>query len=502
MNKKIDKFVPVMFQKINTYEAEDTRFLKVKIWLMHTEENLNGSYFDKSVVEAAIPSLANTPILAYVENNSEEESDFSDHRMVLVKKEGKYDIKYMGQAIGVIPQDNNAQFEKRVCDDGIEREFLTVDGLVWTKFDDPIEIFNRDTEKAQSMELHDNYEGEWGEDGLFHFTKFSFYGACALGKDVLPAMRSATIETQFSSEAMFNDIQTKMEQFKTLFSKEGGKELVDEKLELLKKFSLTEESVKEHDINLEDYSLEDLENKLIEITSTNNQAFSLTGEQLVQELNQALCKETTKDYWGDEVPRYSYVDYKENEVYAIDRAESYKLVGFEFEVSGDAITINYDSKKRKKIDFVDFEEDVEDDFSFIPKEFVEYEVKVAEAKTTEQFNKEKEDLQQNFSKVNEELESLREFKNVTLANERKEKETELFSSFSSELNEDEMHEIKESASNYSIEELEEKLFTLVGKKKAKFSAVKKDKNSSIKIPVSKEEDKPLPYGGLFTKYSG
>ena len=47
MNKKIDKFVPVMFQKINTYEAEDTRFLKVKIWLMHTEENLNGSYFDK-----------------------------------------------------------------------------------------------------------------------------------------------------------------------------------------------------------------------------------------------------------------------------------------------------------------------------------------------------------------------------------------------------------------------------------------------------------------------
>lgn len=491
-----------MFQKLNTYEANDTRFLKVKIWLMHTEGNLNGSYFDRSVVEAAIPTLANTPILAYVENNSDEESDFSDHRMVLIKKDGKFDIKYMGQAIGVIPQDNNAQFEKRVCDDGIEREFLTVDGLVWTKFDDPIEIFNRDSEKAQSMELHDNYEGEWGEDGLYHFTKFSFYGACALGKDVLPAMRSATIETQFSSEAMFSDVQAKMEQFKTLFSKEGGNKLVDEKLELLKKFSLTEESLVEHDIKLEDYSVEELETKLTEITSTKEQTFSLTGAQLVEELAQAFSKETFKDYWGDDVPRYGFVDFKEDEVFAIDRADSYKLYGFEYETNGDAVTINYDSKKRKKIDFVDFEEGTETDFTLVPKEFVEYEVKVAESKASEKFNTEKEEIKKDFSKVNDELESLREFKNVTLANERKEKETELFSSFSSELTEDEMQEVKESASNYSIEQLEEKLFTLVGKKKAKFSATKKEKNSSIKIPVAGQEEKPLPYGGLFTKYNG
>jgi hypothetical protein len=228
LKKQVEKFIPLIFQKVQDYEANDTRFTKVKIWLMHLHENLNGSYFSKEVVTEAIPTLANTPILAFIEENSDGEIDFSDHRMVLVKKDGEISIKYLGQAIGVIPSDNNAHFETRLCDDGIEREFLVCEGLIWNKWDDPIDIFNRDVIKWQSMELHDDYEGYWGDDGLFHFTKFKFFGACALGKDVLPAMRNATIEAQFSYNDIFRDIQEKMEQFKA-FSQEGGQVMEDVK---------------------------------------------------------------------------------------------------------------------------------------------------------------------------------------------------------------------------------------------------------------------------------
>jgi hypothetical protein len=142
LNEEVNRNIPIIFQNLNHYDVEDTRFLKVKIWLMHTNENLNGSYFEKSVVEEAIPSLANTPILAYIEDNSDGEKDFSDHRQVLIKEDGEYKIKYIGQAIGTIPESNNAKFEMRLCDDGVEREFLTVEGLLWTKFDDPIDIMN------------------------------------------------------------------------------------------------------------------------------------------------------------------------------------------------------------------------------------------------------------------------------------------------------------------------------------------------------------------------
>ncbi|MFE6350965.1 hypothetical protein ACFVL3_20130, partial [Bacillus velezensis] len=86
MDKTVDNYVPLLFQSLDSFETEDTRFLKVKIWLMHLGENLNGSYFNKEAVQAAIPSLANTPILSYIEENSDGDIDFSDHRMVLIKE--------------------------------------------------------------------------------------------------------------------------------------------------------------------------------------------------------------------------------------------------------------------------------------------------------------------------------------------------------------------------------------------------------------------------------
>jgi hypothetical protein len=507
LDKKVDKFVPVMFQKIDKYEseAEDTRFLKVKIWLMHTEDNLNGSYFDKKAVEEAIPTLSNTPILAYIEDNSEEEKDFSDHRMVLVKEDGNFKVKYIGQAIGVIPSENNAQFENRLCDDGKEREFLTVDGLVWQKWDDPIDIFNRDTIKSQSMELHSDYEGEWNEEtGLFHFTKFSFFGACALGKDVQPAMHSATIEAQFSSDGVFNHIQEKMEQFKSLFSTEGGHETVNEKLELLKKFSLTEEEVQEKGINLEEYSVEELEAKLTEITETEEtpaSEFALSGEQFVQELRNELRKEKVKDEWDWEYSRYSYIDYKDSVVFAIDREDDRKLYGFNFEVKGDNVAIDFETKKRKKVEIVDFEEGSVD-YSLATDEIVEYEIKVAEKKVEESFSKEKEELVNNYSTLEEETNSLREFKQNKLTEERKTAETELFGSFSSELTEDEMKELMETSADFSLEDLESKLYALVGKKKATFSKQAKKEKKAVKIEIEEKEEKSSVYGGMFEKYLG
>jgi hypothetical protein len=513
LDKKIDKFVPVLFQKMNTYEneVEDTRFLKVKIWLMHTQENLNGSYFDKPVVEDAIPTLANTPILAYVEDNSEDETDFSDHRMVLVKEDGKFKVKYIGQAIGVIPTENNAQFETRVCDDGIEREFLTCEGLVWAKWDEPIDILNRELTVSQSMELHDDYEGEWKDDNLFHFTKFSFFGACALGKDYLPAMRSSTIETQFSYDNMFRDIQEKMEQFKHIFnlSKKGGNQKVNEKLELLSKYSLTEEDLKEKNINLEDFSVEELNEKLKEITSTD---FALTASQLRDEIRAELYKDYTEDEWGYKSRSYWYVDHTDDMVIAEDTKDNYRLVGISYSVNGDAVVIDFETKKRVKIAYEPFDVESEIIFNLTSKDKVEYDLNVKEKQLEQVFSAEKENavfdvnkelstLTDNYTKLEEEVKGLREFKELKVTQERVEKESELFESFSVELTEDEMLPVKEVASDFSLEQLEEKLFTLVGKKKATFSKQTKKEKQTVKIEVEHNDEEPKAYGGLFEKYS-
>ena len=508
---KQKQYVPVTFQKLNHYEDEDTRFLKVKIWLMHTEENLNGSYFDKSVVEQAIPSLANTPILAYIEENGNGEEDFSDHRMVIVKEEDGYKFKYIGQAIGTIPETNNAQFENRVCDDGVEREFLTVEGLVWTKWDDPIDIFNKDLIKNQSMELHDNYTGSFKDDNLFHFESFSFFGACALGKDVLPAMHSATIEAQFSHNDVFESIQKKMEQFKSIVNKKEGGNTVDEKLELLKQYSLTQEEVQEKGINIEEFSMEELEAKLkefeeapaenptveVEKETETPAEFSLVASQLKKEIRTELYKEYTEDEWGYKYSKYWYVDHDDTLVIAEDSESNGSLVAFEYSVENDKVVVNFDTKKKVKISYQTIEEDTATDYSIASVDRSQYEVNVQEKKTekefTEKINKIKDELEtknSDFSVLNDEVVDLREFKATKLADERAADEAKLFESFEEALGEDEINKVKETSSEFTLEQLEEKLFTLVGRKK--FSATKQPKKEkqSIKVPLDYEQEKP------------
>lgn len=236
----VDKKVPVVFQVTDTFEQKDERFVAVKIWLMHTGLNHNGSVFSRQSIERAIPTLKNTPVLAYIERNEDNEKDFSDHRSEVVIEDGEFKEKYMGQAIGIIPETNNAQFEYRVCDDGVEREFLTVQGLLWTKWEDPVKILQESSFKNQSMELSSNYSGRFDAEGYFHFTDFKFFGACVLGDHVAPAMEGSTVEISFAQDEVDKIVQEKLEQFSLHFTKEGVVTVENKSVTEEKEFEATE----------------------------------------------------------------------------------------------------------------------------------------------------------------------------------------------------------------------------------------------------------------------
>jgi hypothetical protein len=519
--------VPILFQKLKQFEIADTRFIKVKIWLMHLQENLNGSFFSKEVVQDAIYSLANTPILAYIEDDSDGEKDFSDHRMVLVKEEGQYKIKYIGQAIGVIPETNNAQFEMRLCDDGVEREFLTVEGLVWQdKWDDAPDILNRDMVKAQSMELHSDYEGQFEEDNLFHFTSFKFYGACALGKSVEPAMHNASIEIQFSFDGFTKEIQEKMEQFKqfTLQNQSSSttedvdninfsKKEVNDTLnldELLAKYNLTQEKLS---FSIEGLSIDEIETKIKE-------QFSLSNNQLLTEINKILqtMTEVRENYWGELVERRSF--------YLMDLKDEYAIVvtydwdtyyGIPYSVNGDIVTLDFEAKLEYVPDwrqkqagdntlFTNVKEIITSEFAKIKESTDAQVIEVNEKFSTLETEKNEIQTQLNtitteYEQVKPEIERLKEFEKTTLSTQRQEAEESLFSQFNEQLNNDEQYEtLKSEASNYTLEQLEEKCFSILGKKTAQFS-IKQPQKSTVKISVGHEDNvDDEPYGGLVSKY--
>ena len=222
----------------------DTRFLNIVIDVMHTGENLNYSYFDKSVVDSCIDSIKNTPVLGFIKYDEvANEKDFKGHERILTRTKNGIEEKYLCSAYGVIPESCNPRWVNKMCSDGYEREFLQVDALLWTKFDDSTSIIERDVEKAQSMELSvSSVEGYDDENGIFHFEKFQFDGCCLLGKDVQPAMVDANVtlkEVQFSmdnfTESIRSELNDKFELFNATFaalvndkSNQGGAENMSE----------------------------------------------------------------------------------------------------------------------------------------------------------------------------------------------------------------------------------------------------------------------------------
>lgn len=235
----IHKFNNVMFQKLEQYDVSetDTRFIKAKVWICHTGSNYNASYFSEESISDAIASLANTPILCFYTTNKEGEDDFGGHEYQLEKTDDGFDLICKEYAIGVISETDqkSAQFEERLCDDGIVRQFLTCNCTLWTKFNQAMNIFEKQNVKGQSMEITD-VEGQFEGDNLYHINQFKFNGCTVLSNDCMPAMQNATIEVNFSKQnnkSIADEIENKLNEFAKYFSKkedEGmAKKIVEEK---------------------------------------------------------------------------------------------------------------------------------------------------------------------------------------------------------------------------------------------------------------------------------
>ena len=449
--------VPVMFQKLNEMDTSDGRFTKVRIWLMHLDDNYNGSVFDKPIVDEAIPTLEYIPIVGFIEKNSINEDDFSDHRYVIVRKDGDKERKYFGTAYGVIlsSEDNNAHYEDRLCDDGQNRTFLVVDGIMWNMFEESSEIINRDMVKKHSMEIFPpSVEGYEDENNIFHFTKFSFRAACILGLDQESGMHNSTIEVQFTMNDFVKSVQS----------------------ELLNKLKTYTDFTKQNN-NEGDMQMDKPEG-----TTTD---FSLTVMQQFGEINSVVsAQEQYRDRWGDLRVRYSAVDIQNDEVICIDRAENYNYVGFKFTMEGDKPVIDFATKNRKKIEYTDFVEStqvIEGAFSFAKE--VEDFCQIADSKIGE-LTTEKETVETNYSSIKTEYEEIKpkydDFVKEKEENEKKSidlKKDECFAKFDEHLSEmAEYTALKSDKENLALDTIESKCAILFTQKSLNTNFSKKPKN--------------------------
>lgn len=481
---KVNTEIPVRFEKVEDY---DSRFQKVKIWLMHLGKNYNNSNFDAEVVIESMNTLKNTPILGYIEESRLGDKDFKGHELELVVEDGEVKDKYIGQAFGVIPENCNPRFEKKAGDTGELLDFLVVDGLLWTKFDDAISILNESGEVQQSMELHKEYDGYWDEEGYFNFTKFSFYGACMLGKNVSPAMQKASVEKVFSTNAIQDVITKKLEEFHE-FSMSHSKEVEHQMTleEILAKYSVTAESLTEKGIVVEDFTMEELEVKIQESFDTTD------PEPTDPEPNPEAQPEDI-----DPEPEPEPVDPEpelenESKVYhkfalAHDDIRNQLYGQVQDYVEGNEIGDRYDFWISK----------VYDDHIILQDEYTNKLYKVAYSKDNDLVSlnshvevyasyltvEEKgalELMRSNFEVISQENEELKTFQKDIFKAQHESQVEELFTQFS-KLTDEDVADIKENVHQFTVEEVEAKLFELLGRKTATFS--KKETASPSKIQL-------------------
>lgn len=510
--------IPVEFEKIAEYTQDDKRFTKVRITLMHTGLNANQSIFNKDVVEEAIHSLAYIPILGFIEKNSSGEEDFSNHKYILLKDENGLKREYIGAAYGVIlsEDENNAHFEIKDDGTGTEREYLVVDGIMWN-FLKGSKIMNRDVIKDHSMEIYDDgedsYDGYEDDDGNFVFEKFSFRGACILGNDskYQPAMVGSNIEVMFTVSDFVKEIQSELNNKYSEFTR-----IVEEQFDVEdSKDDFTNDCFEDNSCGQENIKEGGNVTMATDFTQTVMQQFSDVAKAVAEYA-------TTKDFWGDYVPRYYAVDIQDAEVIVVDREENYQYYGFAFTMDGDKPVIDFESVKRKKITYADYiegEVPVEGAFDFgthISKieetafsKVSEADEKVKEA--DERVTKAEEDkataesnftsLQEKYDEIKPKYEEYVKAENERIEAENKENKDKLIEQYEVYLKDDEKFvELKEKVNDYSIEELETKCAVMFARKNMATNFSAGGKNNSTVLGVdSGDDDTPDGYV-VQTKY--
>ncbi len=406
--KKSIYSLPVYFSVKDEISNNDTRFLNCTIDVLHTGTNFNGSVFSKDVVERNLDTIKNTPVLGFIQEMPDGEYDFKGHEYIITKDENGVRRKNIGSAWGVIPESCNPRWFSKTLDSGEDVEVLQVDALLWSKLEDARDIMFRDIEKAQSMELcPDNIEGyEDPETGLFHFTNFSFDGCTILGDGVAPAMQDANVTVNFTMSDFIENIQSELINKYSAFTK-----LMNDAINQ----TFTESNL-----------VNEKTNGGVEIMENTDFAQTLLS-QFEDISAQVRQHETFTDRWGYECARYYAVDVQENEVIVVDVKNNYNYFGLSFTMNGDKAEIDFESAKRKKLRYEDYEEgsSIEGAFDFgkhieeiennafakveeanakvsdAESKVSEYEVKISEFETA------KNEIEEKYNQVNAEFEEMK-----------------------------------------------------------------------------------------------
>jgi hypothetical protein len=409
-----------------------------EIKVFYLGENRNHSYIDKNTAIQMANSLPGTPIVGAYRKDIE---DFGDHGHVMHIEDGEITFSCKTIPYGFVAPDADVWFQKFEDFDEfgneIEREYLMTTGYLWTGQYPEVKACVTEG-KGQSMELdEESLDGHWATNGntgieFFIINDAIFTKLCILGDDVEPCFEGASVTSPEVSKNFSKDPEFS----RTLFS-----------------------MMNQLKFALQNKGGSDMPN----------------GEQIEEVENTENEEETTEE-----------VEETENEV---EETSEDSAEGDDSEDSEDTdFACGGGSKKKKKYAEEDKEE--EDSSKEDPKQEdkpAEDDQKKKKAGTQNSLTSEK--MQAEFEAMKQELEELREFK---LEQENLKKDDLINKYFM--LSDEDKADVIAHKSEYSYEEIEEKLALAYVRKNVDFT--------TIDGQTEEEEESPIATFSLDSQSAG
>ena len=313
------------------------------------------------------------------------------------------------------------------------------------------------------MEITD-IDGEFRDDGFYSITDFKFDGACLLGNDVLPAMMNSTVEL-VSQDVVAEVIREKMGVYTRYTMQEGG-----DKVDKEKEFK-NEEPVEEK------ISKEDTDSKETKDAKGTKDSKETKDSQEDKDSKgkQDNKKSTVKDDGKADTKEEAIGEPKLTPKKSIPKAEATPA---DPNSSGGGVTV---TGKRTTISSGAKPENTAKDKGVLGS------IVIGDKSYTQEDVDELLGIKKKYEELVEDI--------------RVNKIYDLIDSYSSELSDEEIENLKSDASDKNYEEIEQSIFACIGRKiytskKEETAPVAKD---YTKISVPSKEDNDEPYGGIIKK---
>lgn len=521
--------IPFEFKDASISNIKDinSSFALGTLKVMYLGKNRNGSYFSKETVLDAIPSIFNVPIVCYWDS---EAGTIGGHDIEIVSDDKGLRIKNLTEPCGVVPECAVTRFSVETDENGVEHEYLVVDNVILWKRQDVYRHIVDDLggKVKHSMEIN-VFDGEKNGDEDFDIKKFEFTALCLL-EDAEPCFEGSKLSVySYATDLFRSKLDAMMAELKESYSLVSAsieddihphESLAKGGIRALESDITIDTNAPENEVNFNKSDAVEVAEECIvsEPEADNNVApegdnfatednegvadtnvpdsetksaedFELSSN-IVHELVNTLRERKFVTRWGELAEEYEYADYDPatQEVYCWSRQE-WLLFGFKYTVDGDVISIDYDSKMRKKYAIVDY---VNGDNQSSP--FAETYNLLAE------IAKSNNDTEKKYNAAAEELNDLREYKANNEAAIAQMQRDEVLSQFADLTGTEAFEYLREHCADYDLTTLEEKCYAIRGRNSVvKFSGDLKSPRIVIEEDVDSVPDNE-PYGGAFVKY--